>query len=154
MEMNKNRTTTFGFGQDLSFYWMAEANRSLINYFEMEEILIFGKTLTTLSYSFNPPPFCLQETALLLHTDTTLPTGDHLCPPPTSKSLFCSALLSLVLPFSAKSQIGGWGVFCGPNKRAKVVRTLLYESVGGGGQWPKQLVFQAWAYTDQQAWAA
>lgn len=24
-------------------------------------------------------------------------------------------------------------MFCGPNKRAKVVRTPLYESVGGGG---------------------
>lgn len=72
--------------------------------------------------------------------------------PLPSNSLFCSALLSLALPFSAKSQIGGWGVFCGPNKRAKVVRTPLYESVGGE-QWPKQLVFQAWAYTDQQAWA-
>ena len=102
----------------------------------MEEIFFFLKIFTKVSYSFTlPPSFCLQETALLLHTDTTLPTGDHLCPPPTSKSLFCSALLSLVLRFSAKSQIGGWGVFCGPNKRAKVVRTLLYESVGGrGGQ--------------------
>lgn len=53
-------------------------------------------------------------------------------PPPSKKSLCCSALLSLALPFSAKSQIGGWEVFCGPNKRAKVVRTPLYESVGLG----------------------
>lgn len=51
--------------------------------------------------------------------------------PPPSNSLFSSALLGLSLPFSAKSQIGGWGVFCGPNKGAKVVRTPLYESVGG-----------------------
>lgn len=51
--------------------------------------------------------------------------------PLPSNSLFYSGLLSLALPFSAKSQIGGWGVFCGPNKRAKVVRTPLYESVGG-----------------------
>lgn len=52
--------------------------------------------------------------------------------PPPSSSLFCIALPSLALPFSAKSQIGGWGVFCGPNKRAKVVRTPLYKRVGGG----------------------
>lgn len=70
-------------------------------------------------------PHCQQEP---IHTQTLLPTH-----PPPSNSLFCSALLSLALAFSAKSQIGGWGVFCGPNKRAKVVRTPLYKSVWGGG---------------------
>lgn len=67
-----------------------------------------------------------------VYTDTTLPTGDHPHPPSFQQPLLlCSALLSLALLFSAESQIGGWGVFCGPNKRAKVVRTPLYESVGG-----------------------
>lgn len=57
-----------------------------------------------------------------------------------------SALLYL-LP--AKSQIGGWEMFCGPNKRTKVVKTPLYKSVGGwllgvGRVWARrgQLVFQ------------
>lgn len=41
----------------------------------------------------------------------------------------------------------GLGMFCGPNKRPKVVRNPLYKSVGGrrcarGVQWPKQLVFK------------
>lgn len=117
-------------------------------------------------------PASKQESALLLyespywhHTANRSPSTHKPSYPPThppSNSLFCSALLSLALAFSAKSQIGGWGVFCGPNKRAKVVRTPLYKSVwggggvgvesgvrrGGGGQWPKQLVFQAWVYTD------
>lgn len=115
-------------------------------------------SLTLLSTSKQEPVLFLYVSSYWHHTANRSPSTSPL---PRKKSLCCSALLSLALPFSAKSQIGGWEVFCGPNKRAKVVRTPLYESVGlgwgvgglGGGQWPKQLVFQAWAYTDQQAWA-
>lgn len=76
------------------------------------------------------PQTLLCEFMLTPHCQLEPILGDP--PPPTSKSLFCSTLPSLVHSFSAKSQIGGWGVFCGLYKRTKVVRTLLYESVGRG----------------------
>lgn len=34
-----------------------------------------------------------------------------------------------------KKSLGGWGAFCGPNKGAKVVRTLLCDLVGLWGCW-------------------
>lgn len=102
------------------------------------KILIIEKSYNTVSFSEHRPPSLNPSlhkqagtSSMWVLTDTTLPTGAHPRPPP-SNSLLCCALLGLALPFSAKSQIGGWGVFCGPNKRAKVVRTPLYESVGGG----------------------
>lgn len=59
------------------------------------------------------------------HTDTTLPTRAF-PPPPTAPSQ---------LPiFSKRNQSGGRGAFCGPNKRAKVVRTLLFGDGGAVAQ--------------------
>lgn len=47
-------------------------------------------------------------------------------PPPTAPSQ---------LPiFSKRNQSGGRGAFCGPNKRAKVVRTLLFRDGGAVAQ--------------------
>lgn len=164
---NKNRTTIFWLRARYKLlYCMRRANkvlRILLSLRLLERnIRIFGKTLSTVSLSLNTdpfssaPPFYKQagtsSTPLCESILTPHCQQEPIYIPPPSNSLFCSPLPSLALPFSAKSQIGGWGVFCGPNKRAKVVRTPLYESVGGE-HWPKQLVFQAWAYTDQQAWA-
>lgn len=104
------------------------------NFFE--RIVIYGGNN---SVSFPTKPFLLQGSMnqcfsfMRVHADTTIANwSPSLVTPPPSKSLFCSTLPSLVHSFSAKSQIGGWGVFCGLYKRTKVVRTLLYESVGRG----------------------
>lgn len=156
---NNDRTTIW-----VQFYIAWQMLIYIFKFFGIQscfkEILIFGETLTTLSHSLNTGPHPLLSQAsrnqlyafMWVHTDTTLPTWAHPHPPSFKQPLLlCSPQLGSA--FLRKEPDWGLGVFCGPNKRAKVVRTPLYKSVGGGGQWPKQLVFQAWAYTDQQAWA-
>lgn len=82
------------------------------------------------STSKQEPALIFCESPYWHHTANKSPSP----PPNPQQPLFCSALFSSswLSPFSAKSQIGGWGAFCGPNKRAKVVRTPLCEGGGGG----------------------
>lgn len=93
--------------------------------------------LIQLPHTLPPLSTSKQEPALLFYEESTLTPHcqqEPISTPPPSSNLLYSALSSLALSFSAESQIGGWGMFCGPNKRAKVVRTSLNESVGGWGK--------------------
>lgn len=147
---DNKRTSIFWLAQDFNFSvaWekLIDVSQILLNPKLLERnINLWGNSYNTVSFSQHRPLSLTPSFRKQAGTSSTPLCEFILTPhcqqepihnPPPSKSLFCSALLSLALPFSAKSQIGGWGVFCGPNKRAKVVRTPLYESVGGGGSDP------------------
>lgn len=143
---NNNRTTVIGLGAGFQVICcMTKVNRRCLKNFDPQvmrkKISLWEMSHNTASFPqlLLPKQAGISSTPLCESIVTPYCQSEPIHNPllqTASSALPCSSLLSLALPFSAQSQIGGWGTFCGPNKRAKVVRTPLYESVGRGGSDP------------------